>query len=330
MPFMKHNLRISLFLVFIFLVSQIFGIAVFYQYFNIEKTSKEGKTVINEEAYSITGTEPLKLENEDYAWLVIAASIFIGTLVMLLIMKLKKPLIMKYWLFFAVFYSIVISIAPFVKNGLAFLSGLFDIGSVSVLAGIISYIIAFFLAFYKFKFKSPLIHNLSEILVYPGIAIIVLSFTNLYAAFFLLLIISAYDMYAVWKSRHMVKMAKFQAEEARVFAGLMLEYKAKRKNAGSEKKIKKALVEPEKAKALAKKGKERAILGGGDIAFPMLFSGAMLKSTADPASSLLVAFFSAFALMLLFLLSKPKKFYPAMPFLSAGCFVGYLAYSLFF
>ncbi|MBS3145707.1 hypothetical protein J4414_02800 [Candidatus Woesearchaeota archaeon] len=109
-----------------------------------------------------------------------------------------------------------------------------------------------------------------------------------------MILISIYDMYAVWKSKHMIKLAKFQSK-LKTFAGLFIPY--------------------EKNKA--------AILGGGDIAFPLLFAGVVLLEKGLYPSILIIVY-SALALFLLFLFGKKKKFYPAMPFISLGCFLGYL------
>ncbi|MBT4446697.1 hypothetical protein HOC96_05585, partial [archaeon] len=66
---------------------------------------------------------------------------------------------------------------------------------------------------------------------------------------------------------------------------------------------------------------QSAILGGGDIAFPLLFAGVLLKDYSMTAA-LIIPIFATAALSILFYYSKKGKFYPAMPFISAGCFVG--------
>jgi len=72
----------------------------------------------------------------------------------------------------------------------------------------------------------------------------------------------------------------------------------------------------------------------------LLFAGAVmgwlakdffaLGFTAEAAKllalgySLIISLFTAVALMLLFFLAKKDRFYPAMPFISVGCFLGLL------
>ena len=58
-----------------------------------------------------------------------------------------------------------------------------------------------------------------------------------------------------------------------------------------------------------------------NIGFPLIFAGVILKEWGF-WQSLIIPFFAALGLGLLFWKSKKKKFYPAMPFISAGCFIG--------
>ncbi|MBT3450841.1 hypothetical protein HN448_02655, partial [archaeon] len=64
-----------------------------------------------------------------------------------------------------------------------------------------------------------------------------------------------------------------------------------------------------------------AILGGGDIAFPLMFTGVVMIDFGMKLS-LLVSLATTLSLYILFRLAKKDKYYPAMPFVSAGCFVG--------
>ena len=64
-----------------------------------------------------------------------------------------------------------------------------------------------------------------------------------------------------------------------------------------------------------------AILGGGDVAFPLIFAGVILKYSANYFHALTITLGATIALTTLLLYSKKDKFYPAMPFISAGCFI---------
>ena len=71
-----------------------------------------------------------------------------------------------------------------------------------------------------------------------------------------------------------------------------------------------------------------AILGGGDIAFHLLFSGVLLKTTGGFIAPVITTITTTIALSLLFYFGKKGKFYPAIPFIAGGCFVGYGIFQL--
>lgn len=163
--------------------------------------------------------------------------------------------------------------------------------------GQISVYIATFLAilFAIFKvFRSNIfIHNFTELFIYGGLAGIFVPLFNLLSISILLILISLYDFIAVRKTKHMVSIAKFESK-SKIFAGLFIPY-----------------------------GNKEAILGGGDIGFPLLFAGVVLK-IYGVLPAIITITFTSLALLYLFAISKKNKFYPAMPFLTAGCFLGFL------
>jgi presenilin-like A22 family membrane protease len=244
---------------------------------------------------------------ESTSFLYILSAILIGTLLVLLLIKYKKANIWRIWFFLAVFICLTVAFGAFVPARIAVLVGLV-------------------LAVLKVFRPSVVTHNFTEMFVYGGLAAIFVPIMNLFAVFMLLILISIYDMYAVWKSKHMVKLAKF-VSDSKLFAGLSIPYKKPKKVKG-------------KAKGVLKKGKVRvAILGGGDIGFPLMFSGVVMKGlilenfALGFLKSLIIPIFTTLALLWLLIHSQKDKFYPAMPFLSAGCFIGYgvvLLVGLFF
>ena len=72
-----------------------------------------------------------------------------------------------------------------------------------------------------------------------------------------------------------------------------------------------------------------AILGGGDIVFPIITAGVFYK-TFGLYSALLITAFASLALLGLFVLARKGKFYPAMPFLTAGMYLGMIINWLIF
>ena len=120
----------------------------------------------------------------------------------------------------------------------------------------------------------------------------------------------------------MVSLAKFQTK-SKIFAGLSIPYKKIEKSKTKSVKLKKTKV-------------KIAVLGGGDIAFPLIFAGAVMQNLmiANPEwlgflKTLIIPIFTTIALLILLLKSKKDKFYPAMPFLSIGCVIGYLIILIF-
>ncbi|MDO8628557.1 MAG: presenilin family intramembrane aspartyl protease, partial [Nanoarchaeota archaeon] len=143
----------------------------------------------------------------------------------------------------------------------------------------------------KFFRPSVFWHNLPEVLMYGGMVAVFAPVFSVISLVFLLVLIAVYDAIAVWQTKHMVSMAKFQLQQ-RLFAGLLIPYGKKKS----------------------------AILGGGDVAFPLLAAAVLLREFGVLAAVLGVVC-SACSLWLLLWLSEKNKFYPAMVFLSAGCLV---------
>jgi presenilin-like A22 family membrane protease len=145
---------------------------------------------------------------------------------------------------------------------------------------------------------------------------------NLFSAFVLLFLISLYDMFSVWQSKHMIKLAEFQTSQ-KLFAGIFIPYSIPKKQAKTSKSVssvKKTIVEV-----------KSAILGGGDIGFPLIFAGVIFKSLVliDPVpiaflKAIIISITTALALLWLFIKAEKDKYYPAMPFISIGCVIGYL------
>ena len=63
-----------------------------------------------------------------------------------------------------------------------------------------------------------------------------------------------------------------------------------------------------------------AILGGGDVVFPIITAGVVFLAWGLFAA-IMVSIGATIALSLLLYYSEKGKFYPAMPFISIGCFI---------
>lgn len=290
---MKHPVSTTALLLLIFAFSQLIGLFIISQYIDITQTSETGITTINEDKYII---QPPEVEDESTSWTFILIPVIIGTGLVLLLMKFKLFGVWKIWFFVSIFLGLFLALHPII--------------SLVYSSFIISAIIAFLLAYYKVKKPNVWIHNSTEILLYGGIAALFVPILNITSGIIMLILISIYDMIAVWYSKHMIAMAKFQTEN-HAFAGIHIpaDYKTMKVKYNSNKK-------PSK-----KSTKHSAILGGGDIAFSLLFAGVILKSTGSFYLGGLISLGALLGLTALFLISKKGKFYPAMPFISVGCVI---------
>jgi presenilin-like A22 family membrane protease len=282
---MKHSWIITAFLVCLFFAAQIIGLQITKSYIDVAASAEKGELVWKD----LPAIGGVKLDRPDVEpqfsiWYIIGA-VIIGTILILLIIRLGTVLLWKLWFYFAVVLCLGIALAAFMP---------------ALYALILSLVVGWLKVF-----KPNLyVHNFSELFLYGGLAVIFVPILNVFYAFLLLLALSVYDMYAVWRSKHMIKMAKFQTQSG-IFAGLLLPYKAP------------ALKGP-------KKKVRTAVLGGGDIGFPLIFSGTVL-ATSGFLPAFIVSIGATAALFVLLLLSQKDKFYPAMPFLTVGCALGYLA-----
>jgi presenilin-like A22 family membrane protease len=264
---MKHTLKVTLFLLGLFLLTQFIGLIVVDHYLNNDL--------------------PLNIErpemNPQTSYIALLIILLISTVVVLLLLRLKLFILWKVWFLLSVFFTLVISLSVFVSEWVA---------------------LGFAILFALWRVFKPnvIVHNFTEVFIYGALAAIFVPLLNLFSIFVLLVVISVYDYVAVRKTKHMVTMAQSQGK-AKVFAGLLIPY---------EKNI--------------------AILGGGDMGFPLMFAGVCMMQfglTIFDWRAYIVPLCTLFLLSSLLFKSERKKFYPAMPYITLGCFLG-LGVLLFF
>lgn len=157
---------------------------------------------------------------------------------------------------------------------------------------------AFTLLILRFREKDLYVHNIGEVFVYGGVAAIFAPILTPQSIFFLMVIVSIYDFISVFVTKHMVTLAEGQRELG-IFSGLLLKYKD-----------------------------EVGLLGGGDIAFPLLFASVAMRELGT-VSALFSVYGATAGLIALILLGRKNKYYPALPFLTLGTLFGF-ALSLIF
>lgn len=250
---MKHTKKITALLVLVFLLHQLFGIFIISNISSEELVTEYSQNEISPEVIFLP------------FFIIIASVIFI------ILSKFK--ILIKYW------HTLALVLCGFITLSV-------------IIEPLQALILSILIIILKKSTDDEYYNNVSELIIYPSIAIILMPVLNLLSAIILLLIISVYDFLAVYLSKHMIVLAKTQMKE-NIFSGIKINY-----------------------------GKESAIIGGGDIAFVMILVTVILRDYSL-INSVITAVFSSIGLLALLLLAEKKKFYPAMPFLAISSIIGF-------
>lgn len=173
----------------------------------------------------------------------------------------------------------------------------------------ISLIVIVFLILWWWKFPSVFNHNILIILGIAGVGSILGLRLTPEIIIGLLIIFSIYDFIAVYKTKHMVKMAKEMIESKAVLALII---------PSSFRDFRGSLGE-------VRPGGKFLILGGGDIVFPLLFCASLVPQGI--LSPLIVAIFSLIGLFVgfwFFISQKTRQPIPALPPIALFSIFGYL------
>jgi len=301
-----------------FLVAQFIGLYVVGTYaqekvMNGEVVNNTGKIFPYGMGFDPEETEDLDSFSIIFSFLF---SFIIAISLIFLLIRIKSRFILKIWFFTIVVVALGISFTAFLPE--------------MQYASLIGLAFAIPLGFLKVYKRGIISHNLTELFIYPGVAAIFVPILGLVSIIILLILISIYDMWAVWKSKIMQKIAHYQMNELNVFGGFLIPYASK----NVRNKIKNLKLKYKSKKSLEKKLRDSnlkvniAILGGGDVVFPIITAGIALQIWGlIPA--IVVIFGALLGLTGLLIFSEKKKFYPAMPFITTGLFLG-MAISYFF
>lgn len=297
---MKKSISITIILLSMFIITQLIGLFVINSYFNQNQSSEEKIEIPFFQEQSST----------EYNFLEIVLSLLISFIIALAIffflIKKNSTNILRAWFFIVVTVSITIVLNLIFKNIpnsiylSIFLSSMF--------------------AYSKVYRRNIIVHNLSELLIYPGISVVFVQYLTPASLIFVLIAISIYDLWAVWKSGIMQKMAKYQLDSLKIFSGFMIPQLSK-----SQKEMIKKYSKEEKEN---KKINVRiAILGGGDVVFPIITSGIFLINYGF-SSAIFTLVGATLGLSYIFFFGKKEKPYPAMPYITTGIFLGIVLWKL--
>ena len=310
---MKHNIKITAIILGMFLLTQFIGLYVINHYIN------EG----NELPFGLDTPEVEKASDYRSFFYAILFAFVIAIALLFLLTKINAAFILRAWFFIVITLALGITITSFFPAKISY-------------AAWIALAIALPLAFFKIFKRNFLVHNATELFIYPGIAAIFVPILNFWTILILLAIISVYDMWAVWHSGIMQKMAKYQIDKLKIFGGFFVPYMSK-KTRMKLKKLRKS-----KSKQKKKIRVNVAILGGGDVIFPLITAGVVFKTISVTMPFGLPEFIGGFfpalfviagallGLSYLLFFAEKKKFYPAMPFITAGILLGMILSYLIF
>lgn len=313
---MKYALPVTATLAGLFLLAQVAGLAILYQDIQVVLPPQGGPPQVVHPDTPL-GDRP-ETEGGDSVLLMLTG-VLVGTALLLLIIKIGKAYFWTALFFVAVLSTTTIALGVFLGPAAALGGGLV-------------------LALLKVFKPHPLVHNLTEIFIYAGIAVLFVPLFDLFWVTILLLAIAAYDAFAVWQSKHMITLAEFQTDSG-LFAGLSVGTgepprkgsKAKRPSRAPKRPSRAGTAQARTPSLSAPDGPSQAILGGGDIAFPLIFAGVVLEMLIQEGVAKPLALLQTLAIPVILTLvvvgilvkGKQGHFYPAMPFLTGGCLLGY-------
>jgi len=249
--------------------------------------------------------ETLEIEPQPVSLLSFLIYFLIITLAVLAFLKISKKgsgLVLQVFFILAVFSGLDILFSTFIGEPGAMILAI-------VLIGL------------RFRQPNVLFHNLVIIGGLAGIGGMLGTTLRPRDAIVFLVILAVYDIIAVYKTKHMIKMAQAMIRK-RVILGIIIPEKI------SGFKASMIAVEQEKfpIRRIFKPGRvgRFMILGGGDLALPLLLIASVAKQNIWQSMIILIfALFGLLAMHLIFIKLKSKPM-PALPPLAIFSILGYL------
>jgi len=246
--------------------------------------------------FVLSGQEVVEQMPTDQSVIWFASAFLIATTLLVLGLRFFKGK-----LFFGALFTLII----FIGSQTVFATFFPYLVSVALAAGLV------FIRYYK---PNPIIHNAAVGLAVAGIGAQLGLMLPVQAVLVLFVILSAYDIFAVYGSKHMVKMFKGLTKR-----GVLLGLAIPESKVHAKKTI---------TKLKPGKGSGFIMLGTGDIAFPLILAVSALQYGI--ASSLLVIAGSLIGIYtVFFLLSKDRKPLPALPPIALFSTLGFLISLIF-
>lgn len=161
--------------------------------------------------------------------------------------------------------------------------------------------------------QTVLVQDLVILLTLAGVGALFGSALTPLTAVYILVIMSFYDIIAVYKTGHMIKLAEMMVQSRAIFGFV----------------IPSSIADFKSSMKTVQPGEQFMILGSGDVVLPLILSASLVKISLP--QSIIVAIFSIFGLLVmnyLFANQKVRRPMAALPPIAAASILGYLLVSI--
>lgn len=246
--------------------------------------------------YGVTTIEADVVEPIEFSWsnVVTMVLVFLTFSFIMARFRFMARVVFRLFLFFIVLFGVDLFFGAFIRSP-------WDLAASLGVLGIM------------YAFRNVLTHNIGIILAIAGIsAAIGLSITP-DVGLFILVGMSAYDIIAVYRTRHMVRLAENMIQSGAIF-GFLIPVRWR---------------DFFMLRDQAKVGQDFMILGSGDVGVPLLFIASTV-TTSLPGAVIIAAFsmLGLFVTHLLFVNQHDRQAMAALPPIATASILGYLV-SLF-
>src|SRR3989344_3058215 len=166
---MKHNVKITIILLSMFIATQLIGIYVVNFYSPVRVSSSGIQTNVSAPDLPFGFQPPELKQNSDfnYAFASIVLAFMISISLLLFLTKLNAEFFLRIWFFVVIVIALVIAFNV-LSSQIGFFSGktLFT----APISWIFALVITLPLAYLKIYKRNFVVHNFTELLVYPGIS----------------------------------------------------------------------------------------------------------------------------------------------------------------